>query len=146
MSVAITGAEKWHINSDEPIAKDYNQEFNPAYMYSLDAFRCSDHDPVVLGLKLEAPVLTGVLNSGKKVGFKTSPNPVQRGEGLLLQSTSKIIALRLYDLSGTCLQEKEFQTAQSQYTLPTAQLVPGIYFLCVTNENGDLSSQLISIQ
>jgi uncharacterized protein len=47
----ITGADKWHINADEPVAKDYNQEFNPAYTYSADAYRSSDHDPVLLGLK-----------------------------------------------------------------------------------------------
>ncbi|MEJ7589408.1 MAG: Ig-like domain-containing protein [Ferruginibacter sp.] len=45
----ITGADKWHINADEPILKDYNQEFNPAYVFSPDAFRSSDHDPVLVG-------------------------------------------------------------------------------------------------
>ena len=48
----ITGADKWHINADEPILKDYNQEFNPAYVYKADAFRSSDHDPVLIGLRI----------------------------------------------------------------------------------------------
>ncbi|HET6224789.1 MAG TPA: ExeM/NucH family extracellular endonuclease [Bacteroidia bacterium] len=48
----VTGAYKWHINADEPILKDYNQEFNPAYVYKADAFRSSDHDPVLIGLNL----------------------------------------------------------------------------------------------
>jgi predicted extracellular nuclease len=48
----VTGADKWHINADEPILKDYNQEFNPAYVYKADAFRSSDHDPVLIGLNL----------------------------------------------------------------------------------------------
>lgn len=48
----ISGAGKWHINADEPVAKDYNQEFNPPYLYSDDAFRSSDHDPVLAGLLL----------------------------------------------------------------------------------------------
>ena len=52
LSVQVTGANKWHINSDEPVAKDYNQEFNPPYVYSPDAFRSSDHDPVLVGLRL----------------------------------------------------------------------------------------------
>jgi predicted extracellular nuclease len=50
LSVSVTGAEKWHINADEPILKDYNLEFNPAYVYRADAYRSSDHDPVLIGL------------------------------------------------------------------------------------------------
>jgi hypothetical protein len=50
MIPSVTGADKWHINADEPILKDYNQEFNPAYVYKADAYRSSDHDPVLIGL------------------------------------------------------------------------------------------------
>jgi predicted extracellular nuclease len=48
----VTGSDKWHINADEPILKDYNQEFNPAYVYKADAYRSSDHDPLLVGIKL----------------------------------------------------------------------------------------------
>jgi hypothetical protein len=48
----VTGAAKWNINAEEPRVKDYNQEFNPPYVYSPDAFRSSDHDPVLVGLHL----------------------------------------------------------------------------------------------
>lgn len=48
----VTGATVWHINADEGIFLDYNQEFNPAYVYSPDAYRSSDHDPVIVGLTL----------------------------------------------------------------------------------------------
>ena len=56
LSSKISGANKWHINADEPIAIDYNQEFNPASAYSPHAFRSSDHDPLLIGLNLQAPV------------------------------------------------------------------------------------------
>lgn len=46
----ITGAAEWHVNADEPLLLDYNTEFNPAGAYRADAFRSSDHDPVVVGL------------------------------------------------------------------------------------------------
>ena len=49
----VTGAAKWHINADEPTIKDYNQEFNPAYVYNADPYRSSDHDPVLAGLNLQ---------------------------------------------------------------------------------------------
>ncbi|WP_214317240.1 ExeM/NucH family extracellular endonuclease [Nonomuraea sediminis] len=48
----VTGTTIWHINSDEPRILDYNTEFNPPALYQPDAFRASDHDPLLLGLNL----------------------------------------------------------------------------------------------
>jgi len=49
-------AADWHINADEPISLDYNTEFKSAAQiaefYSPDAYRSSDHDPLVISLKL----------------------------------------------------------------------------------------------
>lgn len=49
-------AADWHINADEPISLDYNTEFKSAAQinsfYSPDAYRSSDHDPLVVSLKL----------------------------------------------------------------------------------------------
>lgn len=57
----VSGAVKWHINADEPTVLDYNTNFkSPTQinsLYSLDPFRSSDHDPVLVGLNLNtAPV------------------------------------------------------------------------------------------
>jgi hypothetical protein len=54
----ITGAEDWHINSDEPDVLDYDTSFKPAAqdaLYEVNAYRTSDHDPVVVGLVPNAP-------------------------------------------------------------------------------------------
>lgn len=48
----VTGVVEWHINTDEPPVIDYNQDFNPPGYYTLDSFRSSDHDPVIVGLTL----------------------------------------------------------------------------------------------
>ena len=48
----ITGATEWHINTDEPAVIDYDEDFNPPGYYSPDAYRASDHDPVIVGLAL----------------------------------------------------------------------------------------------
>ncbi|MGP3930287.1 ExeM/NucH family extracellular endonuclease [Nonomuraea sp. KM88] len=48
----VTGATIWHINADEPRIRDYNTEFNPPDLYRPDAYRSSDHDPLVVGLTL----------------------------------------------------------------------------------------------
>ncbi|CAM4022534.1 ExeM/NucH family extracellular endonuclease [Deinococcus marmoris] len=54
----VTGITEWHINSDEPTVLDYNTEFKTpeqiAGLYAPTAYRSSDHDPVVVGLKLKA--------------------------------------------------------------------------------------------
>jgi len=52
LSRRVTGATIWHINSDEPLILDYNTEFNPPRFYRPDAYRSSDHDPVLVGLRL----------------------------------------------------------------------------------------------
>ncbi len=74
----VTGATVWHINADEGIFLDYNQEFNPAYVYSPDAYRSSDHDPVVVGLTLHTP--KSVLGISKSVALTN--NPVKPGDAI----------------------------------------------------------------
>lgn len=51
----ITGTTIWHINADEPSLIDYDMSFKqPAQdaLYAPDAYRSSDHDPVIIGLDL----------------------------------------------------------------------------------------------
>ncbi|MGI9609303.1 MAG: ExeM/NucH family extracellular endonuclease, partial [Acidimicrobiia bacterium] len=54
----VTGAEDYHINSDEPGVLDYNTSFQSpeqiVKLYAPDEFRTSDHDPVLIGLSLDA--------------------------------------------------------------------------------------------
>jgi hypothetical protein len=56
LAAKVTGASDWHINSDEPIALDYNTEFKTAgqvgSFYDDGPYRSSDHDPVVVGISL----------------------------------------------------------------------------------------------
>ncbi|GBF07955.1 endonuclease/exonuclease/phosphatase [Deinococcus aerius] len=68
LDTQVTGITEWHINADEPTLIDYNVEFknnpnctsgNPAGssctspdLYQPNAFRASDHDPVLIGLNL----------------------------------------------------------------------------------------------
>lgn len=52
MSAQVTGLVEWHINADEPFVIDYNTEFKPQDLYTSTPYRSSDHDPVVVGLRL----------------------------------------------------------------------------------------------
>jgi predicted extracellular nuclease len=53
----VTGQADFHINSDEPSVLDYNVDFKSAgqvaSLYAPDAYRTSDHDPVLVGLALK---------------------------------------------------------------------------------------------
>jgi predicted extracellular nuclease len=59
LSSQVTGATEFHVNADEPVVLDYNFNFKTANQfitfYDPGAFRASDHDPVVVGLILNAP-------------------------------------------------------------------------------------------
>jgi hypothetical protein len=49
----VTGVAEWHINADEPDLIDYDTSFkrdNQDAIYAADAYRSSDHDPVIVGL------------------------------------------------------------------------------------------------
>lgn len=52
----VKRAFAWHINADEPTALDYNEEYKTdeqiRTFYNADAFRSSDHDPVIVDLDL----------------------------------------------------------------------------------------------
>ncbi len=51
----VVGAADWHINSDELPLIDYTMKFKQAaeqQLYAPDEFRSSDHDPVIVGIKL----------------------------------------------------------------------------------------------
>ena len=54
----VTGTTEWHINADEPDLLDYDTSFKSDAqdaIYAPDPYRASDHDPVVVGLNLDAP-------------------------------------------------------------------------------------------
>lgn len=79
LSSEITGFTHLNISADEQVSLDYNDEFTPDDLDALDRpdfYRSSDHDPVVIGLKLssEAGSPTGVgtgIGSGTGTGNGT---------------------------------------------------------------------------
>ena len=67
----------WHINADEPLILDYNTEFNPPGLYQPDAYRTSDHDPLLVGLELStapsAPAVSALAGWGAATVSWTAP-------------------------------------------------------------------------
>jgi predicted extracellular nuclease len=54
----VAGVTEWHVNADEPVVLDYNTEFKTANQvntfYDDGPYRSSDHDPLLVGLNLNA--------------------------------------------------------------------------------------------
>jgi uncharacterized protein len=66
LTAQVTGATEWHINADEPDILDYDTSFKPTAqdaLYESNAYRSSDHDPVIVGLNL-TPALGRVTGTG----------------------------------------------------------------------------------
>ncbi|MEO6279930.1 ExeM/NucH family extracellular endonuclease [Roseateles sp.] len=69
LAAKVTGATSWHINADEPEWIDYNTNDKQAGndWYQPNAFRASDHDPMLIGLNLVKSV-TGTAGRDTIVG------------------------------------------------------------------------------
>jgi predicted extracellular nuclease len=52
LDAQMAGATEWHNNADEPDVIDYNTDGKPQDLYVNNAFRASDHDPVVVSINL----------------------------------------------------------------------------------------------
>jgi predicted extracellular nuclease len=63
----VTDAAEWHINADEPDILDYDTSFKPPAqdaLYEPNQYRTSDHDPVLVGLDLNAPPVFEIVGGG----------------------------------------------------------------------------------
>lgn len=75
MNAAVTGVTVWHINADESDLIDYdtsNKAPTQQAIYAPDAFRSSDHDPVIIGLDVRGEIAPPVDVSGRGKGNKVN--------------------------------------------------------------------------
>jgi uncharacterized protein len=87
MQRQVRGVALWHSNADEPPVLDYNLEFKPDDRYAPTPFRASDHDPVLVGLKLrpDAPLAAPTLQAQLPTsGQATVPVDVANIQALLV--------------------------------------------------------------
>lgn len=92
----ISDVTEWHINADEPLILDYNEEFKSetakANFYSPSAFRSSDHDPMIVSVKYSQPTVNNV-------GFSISENAVA-GDLIGTVSVNSVLPVTAFRLSG----------------------------------------------
>ena len=69
----VVDTTEWHINADEPIVLDYNLNFKKVEQYETyfapDAYRMSDHDPVIVSLLLESDAIEGDVNGNGRLDY-----------------------------------------------------------------------------
>jgi 5'-nucleotidase len=62
-AASVTGAHVWNINAGEALALEYSRyNYNATNFYKADPFRSSDHDPLVVGVRLDSRVTLNLLN------------------------------------------------------------------------------------
>ncbi len=117
MTGQVTGCEVFHVNTDESTVFAYD-----GYSYQDNMYRSSDHDPVVVGLRL---------------GVGTSIDPAELDNGRIVYGANGVIGIvaaagcemKIYTLMG---QEVYSETiVANDYTLSTSEvgLTSGIYIV-----------------
>ena len=116
----VTGVAGFHINSDESDNYTYDKSND------LSMFRCSDHDPVLVGLKLDSTLVydpSPTLNSLNVLSGEdktlTIFNAVKEGQ----QSYYAI-----YSINGVLLERNEITDTQQQVDLPHSA---GLYIVYI---------------
>lgn len=127
MLASISGAEVWHINSDEPLAVDY-KDVN-ASRYQPNAFRCSDHDPVLVGVNptmLRVGIVTNALEP--PIDFRFRGTAAQWTCGTCAEGVG---TLEVFDALGKCvLSAAELGSTTMQWE--TANRPAGIHLWRIT--------------
>ncbi|QNA88437.1 hypothetical protein G4G28_07935 [Massilia sp. Dwa41.01b] len=129
----VAGVTEWHNNADEPEAIDYNIENGNTEPYVKDAFRASDHDPVVVSLNL-APTYLDVTTSSsitrsalllnRATGKYSATVKITNTSGAVLTGPLHLVLEGLP--SGVTLDGKSGEQGGAPYlTLPGASLAPG---------------------
>ena len=71
------GADIWNINSGESVALEYSRyNYHGTLFHAPDAYRSSDHDPVIVGLTARASQTAISLPSSVRAAGDTDPVPV----------------------------------------------------------------------
>jgi predicted extracellular nuclease len=141
----ITGVEKWNINSSEPPYLDYEDDIDDgggdltnfwSFLYSDVPFRCSDHDPVLVGLSLGEKSVVPNLKSKKNLHIY--PNPAM-DELTIASESGNISAIEVFNTIGQLIYTYETAPPTALLNLDLKQYTPGLYLLRVTTDDGTKS-------
>ena len=117
----VTGMVAYHINSDESDSYTYDKSMDQTM------FRCSDHDPVLVGLKLGADIIDDRIPDASAANMC-----IVVDEGLPVIQHALGGYYTIYTLSGLLVTEG--QIPSPEYMLPV-RLHSGVYIVNVYVEN-----------
>ncbi len=141
----ISDVTEWHINADEPLILDYNEEFKSetakANYYSSSAYRSSDHDPMLVSIKFTKPTVS-------KASFSMSENAAG-GDVLGKLTVDSVLPIVAYRLSGA---DAAFFTINDQgelrfapQTNPDYEAKPTLTVAVEAQNSGGLWTEPVSI-
>ena len=120
MYMQVTGMTAYHINSDEHDKYTYNGSWNDGTM-----FRCSDHDPIIVGLSL-GTINNALLPFDERASINTAEFAI--GQSPLTISNAENAYLYVYSIYGnTVLAQVLIDTPT--YTVNTSNWPAGIYII-----------------
>jgi predicted extracellular nuclease len=123
----VNSATIWHINTDEPAVIDYDENYNPPGYYSSDAYRSSDHDPVVIGL---------VMTTEQEVNELIDAVQALVDDGTLKKGRGKALVSKLENVLAKLAKEK-FNAAANQLNAFINQVEAFVNAGILTAEQGD---------
>jgi predicted extracellular nuclease len=121
---AKVGADKWHINCDEPMVIDYTTSFKTQDLYQPNYFRSSDHDPVIAVFNI-LKKNNAIAEYNKEVVFDILPNP-NSGLFSLRLKTDEPCYIKIVDLTGKVVIEYNDIVDDLNVNLTSLK---GVYFI-----------------
>jgi uncharacterized protein len=150
LSAQVAGVTEWHNNADEPEAIDYNLGDTAQDPFQNDAYRASDHDPVVVSLNLPATFFD-ITGSAKIARTGIVPHPGTGKYTSSLRVTNRSDApfsgplhVVLEGLpAGVTLDGSSGEHGGAPYlTLPGVSLAPGETVSVDTSFSGPLKAKI----
>jgi hypothetical protein len=152
----ITGTTVWHINADEISLFDYNDDIQDSSeasfqressalpIYEANAFRASDHDPVLVGLDLVKSTLA-IDDVSIDNGIILFPNPAGQVVTLLNKNNSILRQATIKDMNGKTVQIINLSDMASQKQFDISQLAVGVYIITIEGEQKIVIKRLIKM-
>ena len=125
MTRQITGVTAFHINADEPSNFEYSGS-----AYQPNMFRSSDHDPVVVGIRLGDNVNVNSLPFEEKVQIL----PTIVDTYFRVQHTENAY-IQVFSLNGIKLFQDVVRSADQEFSVSSLGLIPGAYVVRLLGEN-----------
>ena len=123
----VTGMTPYHINAPEKDAYTYDGSSNDGTM-----FRCSDHDPILIGLRLGKDTTTDITSPTYAFYYNHAIRAIENAQGG---------TYTLYNIDGTIVAQEYITSA----THPLPSLAQGIYILTIQHNNQRQSMKLIHL-